>query len=123
MSHDSVEKIAKACHQINRLYCQALGDHSQPPWTDAPQWQRDSAIAGVRAVLDGSAATPEAQHASWLARKQADGWTYGEEKDSEAKTHPCMVPYDDLPASQQAKDAIFRAVVRGLSDLIPGQDD
>lgn len=59
-------------------------------------------------------ATPAQTHEQWLAHKQADGWVYGDVKDPRAKTHPCMVPYADLPPSQRAKDAIFVGVVRAV---------
>jgi hypothetical protein len=29
--------IARACHEVNRAYCQALGDNSQPAWEDGPE--------------------------------------------------------------------------------------
>jgi len=28
----NVEAIAKVCHEVNRWYCKALGDESQPEW-------------------------------------------------------------------------------------------
>jgi len=40
--------IAEVCHEVNRAYREALGDTSQVSWLEAPQWQRDSAIAGVK---------------------------------------------------------------------------
>lgn len=109
-----IEAIAAVCHEANRGYCQALGDDSQPPWDDAPIWQRQSVIAGVRMHLDNPAATPADSHASWLALKVAGGWRYGPVKDAEAKTHPCCVPYAELPPEQRAKDYIFRAIVHAL---------
>lgn len=48
-------------------------------------------------------------------REIADGWEYGPVKDPEAKEHPCLVPFSDLPREQQAKDFLFRAVVRALA--------
>jgi len=105
------EAIARITHETNRAYCQTLGDNSQVAWDDAPEWQRASAIAGVCAVVDGTATTPEQQHESWLEMKRNDGWTYGPVKDADAKTHPCFVPYSALPPEQQRKDALFRAVV------------
>lgn len=47
----NIEQIARVCHEVNRAYCQALGDDSQPAWEDAPQWQRDSALLGVQLLL------------------------------------------------------------------------
>lgn len=110
------EEIARVTHEMNRLYCRGLGDYSHEHWEDAPEWQRLSAIAGVCAVLGGTAATPEQAHERWIEHKVADGWIYGAEKDPDAKTHPCLVPYAALDDSQKSKDAIFRAVVTGLAD-------
>lgn len=108
-----LEDVARIAHEINRAYCAALGDSSQLPWAEAPQWQKDSAMAGVMLHFEADVA-PEASHTSWFAHKVADGWTYGPVKDPVAKTHPCMVPFEQLPREQQAKDFIFREVVRQL---------
>lgn len=105
------EQIARICHEVNRAYCASLGDTSQVPWSEAPQWQRDSAILGVEAILKNPDTTPEQSHEGWLAQKVADGWTYGQIKDAVLKQHPCFVPYADLPAAQQTKDHLFGAVV------------
>jgi hypothetical protein len=102
---------ARAAHEVNRAYCEGTGDHTQVPWDAAPEWQRDSAIEGVRALLTNPALSPADLHASWCAHKLADGWVYGETKDLEAKTHPCLVDYDQLPAAQRTKDYLFRAAV------------
>lgn len=110
-----IKQIARVCHEINRAYCESLGDYSQKPWETAPDWQRDSAVTGVRLHLGQPNAGPEASHESWMTEKVKDGWVYGDKKDEEAKTHPCMVPFSDLPKEQQAKDFIFRAVVHALS--------
>jgi hypothetical protein len=112
-----VEDIAKVCHEANRAFCQTLGDYSQPPWDEAPEWQRKSAIAGVKTIIENYFITPEDQHKCWFAHKVADGWTYGPEKDVDKKTHPCMKPYDELPAEQRIKDEIFGSIARILIKL------
>lgn len=114
MNDDQIERAAMAAHMANRAYCLAIGDDSQPPWVEAPQWQRDSAIEGVKFLIENPDAPPSASHDSWLAQKERDGWKYGPVKDPEKKEHPCYVPYDELPESQKAKDAIFGAIVRGV---------
>lgn len=113
------EEIARVAHEVNRAYCLALGDTSQPAWEDAPEWQRSSARMGVDLHTMGDFG-PEASHISWMQQKLADGWVYGEKKDPAAKTHPCLVPFHKLPREQQAKDFIFRAVVHAMR-TIPGQ--
>lgn len=109
--------IAQVAHEINRAYCASLGDTSQPAWEDAPEWQQQSAIAGVEMHLANPDATPEQSHESWLAQKVAAGWVYGEVKDAEKKEHPCCRPYDELPQEQKAKDYLFRSVVHMLKDI------
>lgn len=112
-------EIARVCHEINKAYCESLGDHSQSGWDSSPQWQKDSAIAGVafhiEGLFGGASHGPEASHESWMAQKVADGWTYGPIKNPDIKQHPCIVPFDKLPKDQQAKDYIFRAVVHALA--------
>lgn len=109
------EQIARVAHEVNRAYCQALGDSSQPEWENAPGWQRDSAINGVRFHIANPDAGPDHSHQEWLKEKEAAGWKYGPVKDAEKKEHPCFVPYDQLPVEQKAKDFLFRAVVHQLA--------
>lgn len=112
----SVPLIARICHEVNKAFCESIGDMSQPTWDAAPQWQKDSAMTGVLGIISGEIKTPADSHNSWMKQKEADGWVYGEVKDPEAKTHPCMVPYEALPATQQTKDHLFGAVVRSFID-------
>lgn len=113
--NDLAARCARAAHDVNRTYCQQLGDNSQLPWCEAPDWQQRSAIAGAKAILENPNRTPQESHEGWLAQKQAEGWTWGPVKDAELKQHPCMLPYDELPPAQRAKDAIFIAVVLGIA--------
>jgi RyR domain-containing protein len=114
--------IAGVCHEANRAYCLSLGDASQLPWDQAPDWQRNSACHGVLGILcNGN--TPEQSHEGWMREKTAAGWKHGPVKDPEKLEHPCMVPYDQLPPEQQRKDHLFRdtclmmARALGLSEV------
>lgn len=109
------EYIAEVAHEVNRAYCQSIGDNSQVPWEDAPQWQKDSAVLGVELHINNPDAGPEASHESWMNQKLADGWVYGDEKRPELKQHPCLVPFAQLPKEQQAKDYLFRGVVHVMA--------
>lgn len=108
------EQIARVAHEVNRAYCQSLGDFSQPTWECAPQWQKDSAMLGVKLHTESPNAGPEASHESWMAQKLVDGWKHGSVKNPGLKEHPCMVPFNELSREQQAKDFLFRAVVHAL---------
>ena len=108
------KQIAKTAHEVNRVFCESIGDNSQPVWEDAPQWQKESAINGVKYHMKNKDTTPEDSHINWMKEKLKDGWVYGEIKDPEKKTHPCLVDYSDLPKNQQTKDHLFIAVVKSF---------
>lgn len=112
-------QIAKVAHEINKAFCEAFGDFSQPEWKDAPEWQVTSAINGVVFHLLNPDAGPDHSHISWLKEKEQDGWKYGPVKNPETKEHPCFVPYDELPTEQKAKDFLFRQVVHSLQSIEP----
>lgn len=107
------EQIAKVCHEANRAYCEALGDHSQPTWENAADWQKTSALKGVQLHLSGEH-PPSASHESWMQEKLDTGWKYGPVKNPLIKEHPCMVPFDQLPIEQQRKDILFKNVVEAF---------
>lgn len=111
LSLTSIAAIAAVCHEANAAYCRSLGDESQKPWVDAPDNIRASAVAGVKFRLENPDAGDSGSHDNWLKFKEADGWVYGEVKDEAKKTHPCMVPFDQLPKEQQFKDALFTTIV------------
>lgn len=107
-------RCAEMAHEANRSYCAALGDHSQMPWGEAPQWQRESCYKGVVGVLENGN-TPEQSHESWLKEKEETGWKYGKVKNPETKEHPCMVPYAELPEEQRVKDKLFVNIVNCMA--------
>lgn len=110
----TIEQIAQVAHEVNKAYCEALGDSSQPSWDDAPDWQKSSAVKGVEFHLENPDASPSASHESWMAQKTEEGWKYGPVKNPETKEHPCYVPYDQLPVEQRAKDFLFRQIIHSL---------
>lgn len=112
----TIENVAQIAHELNKAYCESIGDNSQPTWENAPEWQKSSAINGVRFHLANPDASPSASHDSWLKQKTEEGWKYGEVKNPETKEHPCFVPYEQLPTEQKAKDYIFRQTVHSLKN-------
>lgn len=47
-------------------------------------------------------------HTRWLKTKLSQGWTFGEERDGDAKRHPLMLPFEELPHH-----------IQGLNSLTP----
>lgn len=110
----NINQIARVCHETNRSYCETIGDFSQRPFEEAETWQQASAENGVKFALANPDAPASAQHESWVADKQKEGWKFGPLKNPIKKEHPCMVPYDRLALEQRLKDHLFKAVVRAF---------
>ena len=43
-------------------------------------------------------------HEVWAESRISQGWIYGPERNDALKTHPCLVPYEDLPEVEKAYD-------------------
>ncbi len=113
-TQEDIATIATVCHQANKAWCETEEDFSQQDWAEAANWQRESAITGVRFCLEHPGAGESAQHDSWYKHKLEAGWVYGTEKDVDKKTHPCLVPFRELSEFQQKKDKLFCAIVEAL---------
>ena len=50
---------------------------------------------------------PEALHDAWVDAYEEMGWKYGVKRDAKAKTHPDMVPFEELGKLEQEKDWVF----------------
>lgn len=114
----TVEDIARVCHAANLEYCRAIDDQPQKAWEETSEHVRHSAVDGIRFVLENPGIGIGDLHANWLSFKYSDGWTYGPVRDAKAKTHPCVLPFAELPREQQAKDHLFLAIVRALAPFI-----
>lgn len=107
-------EIARVCHEAVRALQEIAGEESPSLPGDAGDAEAHAVtLAGIRAIRDG--ATPEELHATWARTRQAQGWAHGPRKDSRSKTHPALVPYEDLPEHQRAKDAVFIAIVLAMT--------
>ena len=107
--------IAQVCHEANRRVCLTQGDRSQKLWEETPWSTKQSAIAGVVFLYENPDASLSSLHESWRKRKLEEGWIHGAEKDDLVKTHPAILPYEELPPEQKIKDALFRAIVKALT--------
>lgn len=43
-------------------------------------------------------------HEVWAENRISQGWTYGEKRNDELKTHPSLIPYEDLPEEEKEYD-------------------
>ena len=111
------KRIAQVCHEANRILTTFLADVPvQPHWQDAPEEMIRSSVKGVVWRMDHPTAPASEQHEEWMRQKLADGWKLGPVKNESQKEHPALIPYEQLPASVQAKDKLFTAIVLALAD-------
>ena len=112
---DPMESVARVVHAAIRTWSTAHGQPDMPDWDAAPQWMKDSTFASIKFVLEHPEADAGAQHVQWMEQRQAQGWTYGPVRDETHKTHPMLVPFDQLPVMEQKKDDLVSAIVRALA--------
>lgn len=120
MKIDRTTVLVSAIHSAWYAYTVlGLGEQGEPMAT-APKWQKKSISEAIdfwdtkmkELNLENKAENDVVQilspltHANWCDHKLKEGWTYGLVKDSEDKTHPCLVQYAELPEAQKKKDEV-----------------
>lgn len=110
----TLDFIAELAHTTTAQYAKQMGDNSHLSWAESPEWVRESAKAGAAFHILNPDASAKDTHEHWLQQKQEEGWSCGPLKDSERKTHPCMVPYEELSTEHRIKDHLFKAVVDSI---------
>lgn len=78
------------------------------PWGNRSEAFRKQFVEVVnKQCSDNKFSSAEAAHNSWWCEYKRMGWRYGPVRDVEKKTHPDMVPFNELPKSERDKDEIF----------------
>lgn len=110
----TVEMLCKLVHSANDSYRKIVGEEPKGDWDNLDDDTKLSTIRGVVYILKDPSVTPEAVHAKWVEDKQCEGWSYGEQMDETAKTHPCLTDYFDLTLEHRMKDHIFSGIVKSV---------
>lgn len=114
-SNEMIWLIAKLCHENNREFCSVVcGEHGSPSWEDAPPEIRQSVYEGVVNVVRNPDITPKESHQAWMDYKLAEGWTFGNRKDFAEKTHPNLIPFEQLHVNERFKDHLFLTTCKTL---------
>lgn len=66
-------------------------------------------------LLDLTEKIAKQVHEIWALGRVNEGWSYGEKRDDNLKTTPCLVPYEELPDSEKSYD---RSTALGTIKLI-----
>jgi hypothetical protein len=112
MITDLNERRAEFVYQSARLQAIAVDAPVVPEiWYDRDEAFR-SQFREVIEMMCGPdrKSSPEELHDDWVKAYETMGWVYGPARDTEKKTHPDMVPFDQLEPRERDKDAVFIAL-------------
>jgi len=102
--------IAKVIHSANVAYVDAIGGRTvNPSWEEAREEQRDSLIKAVASTIVNPL-TPQISHEQWCVTREKEGWTRDLKYDFNRKTHPNMVPFDQLTPEEQFKPYLYMGI-------------
>lgn len=77
----------------------------------------ENLISGTAWALSNPDATAENNHDEWMKAKKLQGYTYGEKLDVDKKTHPSMIPFNELSDTEQRKDTMDLLMVKLANTL------
>ena len=106
---DLTERRAAFVYEGARLAAIAAGAPIVPvPWGEREEAFRAQFLGVIEGQCgSGRSTSPEELHGDWVQAYLAMGWAYGPLYDRERRTHPDMVPYDELGQLERDKDAVF----------------
>lgn len=78
------------------------------PWTNREQAFKDQFYPVIEMMCGPDRKqSPEELHDDWVESYENMGWTYGEIRDTVSKTHPDILPFNQLEQREQDKDGVF----------------
>lgn len=122
---DVTKRRAEFVYEAARLQALAVSAPVVPePWAARDEKFRAQFLEVIeRQMGPMRSGSPAELHGGWVQAYIDMGWSYGPERDTEAKTHPDMVPYDLLEKREQDKDAVFIALCEIARQWIRDSDD
>jgi len=113
------EELARIVYEATRL--EALWSKRSivpEPWDERDEAFRKQMIDNVTKYMNlDELPTPEQAHNSWMNNYFKMGWNYGEKRDPVLKTHPDLVPFDELPKDEKDKDAIYLTILWVIREI------
>jgi len=116
--------VALVCHhatvgmQTVQELMQVHGDEEVALTGPFAVLEPDLLAAAVNGVAEarriGGWSSPREHHNRWVDFLKARGWTRGD-RDPEAKTHPSLVYWDELPARDRDKARVFLGIVMSMT--------
>lgn len=140
------ESMNNAAEMLNDIYNQH--SDSPTPWVELNPFLKQSNLSAadhllikVRILLDDETAEltaencrkayeiyigdgvnrdvyQEIEHRRWLRFHKINNWEYSETRDNLLRRHPDLMPYDELPAEEQAKNSYSWEMLLPFSKMI-----
>lgn len=110
----SVE-IAQVIHEVISAQSRFIESRKVVDWGELAVPDQEMYVGAVEWIKDDPTVTPQSVHDYWRTSMMGRGWVYGPVKDVGKLEHPCMVPYEALPAYEAAKDVVFMTLARVLA--------
>lgn len=108
-------RIARVTHAANRVLTALFKDVPlQPIWKDTPKGMQEGNVDTIVEMMLDNSLTPEDLHDLWCNSMSAKGWTWGEVRDSEKKTHPGLKSWSECSEPTRIKGEMFHAVVYAM---------
>lgn len=112
----TIDNIARLVHTALSEWSEINGQPPYPKWEAAPHWMHEKTIKSVKFVLDSPNLTAKDMHDHWSETRLSEGWRFGLTKDPIEKTHPMLIPYEDLPEFEKRKDALVISIARAMTE-------
>ena len=109
---DPTTKRAIFVYEGARLQAMAVDAPIIPePWDQRDEQFRSQFINVIDMMCGPDRkSSPEELHDDWIKAYEEMGWRFGPVRDINRKTHPDMVPFNELDPRERDKDAVFVAL-------------
>lgn len=117
MTKLTIEDVARIAYDANRRLNIVAGNVDYPTWDDVAPEDRLMFLEGVRGQWANPNRSAKQVHDYWMDDRIANGWKYGETRDFHLKTHPSLIPFEEISVLEQVKDTLFTNMVAALMPL------
>lgn len=114
--------IAQECHYKNNELMVMNGEEPNPPWDTLDRHTKFMTFKSVLKALENPNLTAKDMHDEWMKNKISDGWTFGDVKDKEQKTHPLIIDFDLMNDIDKMKDQSFINICNKYREIYDSEE-